>query len=363
MIRQLPIASRPFSPWQSGMFLESLILLTGLLGVTAWNVTRSEALTQARQLYARAELTTCLRYSLDHLERRSWSLEAALLAARCLSQLDFADAAEPYYKRAGELQLNDLQTRAFGLVRGNHRQRAVQAYEQILARWPENVTALRRLAAVQLSDYNTPELEVVAERLIHNPGGAAIGYTLRGVVAHQDNNHEGAVAAFEKVLEVDPDLRLMPLPHRTFWNYLAENLIRSGRTNDVGRYLTKVLSDAPDTALMNMLGQAYLLQGSLNEAERCFQQASEWEPNSYLPRYNLGKIELQRHRPEAARQHFETARQLAPRQLDVLYSLLTVYRLLGQLADAHHIDEAISQLRARAKPTRNPKDPWPRHAL
>ncbi len=46
-MRQLPIASCPFSPWQSGMFLGSLILLTGLLGVTAWNVTRSEALTQA----------------------------------------------------------------------------------------------------------------------------------------------------------------------------------------------------------------------------------------------------------------------------------------------------------------------------
>ena len=46
----------------------------------------------------RGELTTCLRYSLDHLERRPWSREAALLAARCLSRLDFADAAEPYYR-------------------------------------------------------------------------------------------------------------------------------------------------------------------------------------------------------------------------------------------------------------------------
>jgi tetratricopeptide (TPR) repeat protein len=363
MMRQLPVASRPFSHWQAGMFLGSLILLTGLLGLTAWNVTRSEALTQARGLYARADLTTCLRCSLDHLERRPWSTEAALLAARCLSRLDFADAAEPYYERAGELELNDLQTRAFGLVRGNHRQRAIQAYEQILAHWPENVTALRRLAAVQLSDYNAPQLEVLAERLINNPDGAAIGYTLRGIVAHQDKNHEGAVTALEKVLEVDPDLRMMPLPHKTFWNYLAENLIKSGRTNDVGRYLTRVLSEVPDTPLMNMLGQAYLLQGSLDEAERCFQQASEWEPNIYLPHYNLGKIELQRHRLEAARQHFEIARKLAPRQLDVLYSLLTVYRLLCRPADARRIDEAISQRRARAKPARNPRDPWPRYAL
>ncbi len=84
-------------------------MLIGLLALTAWNVTRSEALTQASQFYTRGELPTSLRYSLDHLRRRPWSREAALLVARCLSRLDFADAAEPYYQRAGELDLTDLQ--------------------------------------------------------------------------------------------------------------------------------------------------------------------------------------------------------------------------------------------------------------
>ena len=146
-----------------------------------------------------------------------------------------------------------------------------------------------------------------------------IGYTLRGVVAHNDKNREGAVAAFEHVLEVDPDLRLMPLPHQTFWSYLAEDLIKIGRTDEAGRDLTRVLDETPDAPQ----------HGLLDEAERCFQQAAEWEPDNYLPRYSLGKIELQRHRLEAARQHLEAARQLAPRQVDVLHSLVTVYRLLG----------------------------------
>jgi tetratricopeptide (TPR) repeat protein len=256
-----------------------------------------------------------------------------------------------------------LQTRAFGLVRGNHRQRAIQAYEQILARWPENVTALRRLAAVELSENNIPRLEALAERLIHTPGGAAIGYTLRGVVAHNDRNYAGAIAAFERVLEVDPDLRLMPLPSRTFWTYLAEDLIKDGRTDDARRYLTGVLGEAPDAPLMNTLGRAYMLQGSLDEAERCFQQVSEWEPRNYLPRYNLGQVELQRHRLQAAQQHFEAARQLAPRQLDVLRSLVTVYRLLGQPANADRIDRAIRETRERSNPARNPGDLWPHYAL
>ena len=80
MTQQLLVAFRPSLLRRTWIFLESLILLTGLLALTAWNVTRSEALGQAPGLW-RGELTTCLRYSLDHLERRPWSREAALLAA------------------------------------------------------------------------------------------------------------------------------------------------------------------------------------------------------------------------------------------------------------------------------------------
>ena len=135
------VASWPFRLRGAASALSGLALLVGLLGLTAWNVTRSAALMEARRKYARGELVSCLEYALDHLQRRPWSREAALLAARCLSRLDHSDAAEPYYERAGELDLDDLQTRAFGLARGNDRLRAIEAYDQILARWPENVTA------------------------------------------------------------------------------------------------------------------------------------------------------------------------------------------------------------------------------
>ena len=185
--------------------LGHLLLLAGLLALTGWNVTRSNELDQARQAYARSELVPCLQRALDHLSRRPWSREASLLAARCLSLLDFADSAELYYRRAGPLSLDDMQIRAFGLVRGNHRQQAIEAYEEILARWPENITALRRLAAVQLSENNIPQLQALADRLIGSPGGVAIGYTLRGVVDHNEKNREGAVAAFLREF-----LRLIP---------------------------------------------------------------------------------------------------------------------------------------------------------
>jgi tetratricopeptide (TPR) repeat protein len=188
MTRKLPVAGRSTLVRRSWIFVACLVVVLALLSMTAWNLTCSDSLAQARLSYTRGELATGLQQALDHLDRRPWSRDAALLAALCLSRLDYADAAEPYYHRAGHLELSDLQTRAFGLVRGNHRQRAIEAYEEILARWPDNVTALRRLAAVQLSENNTPQLESLADRLIRIPSSAAIGYTLRGVVAHNDKN-------------------------------------------------------------------------------------------------------------------------------------------------------------------------------
>ena len=337
----------------------------GLLVVTAWNLTASTALGEARRAYTRGDLAICLQHALDHLNRQPWSHEGALLAARCLSRLDYADAAEPYYRRAGALSLDDLQIRAYGLVRGNHRQRAIQAYEAILARWPDNVTALRRLAAVQFTQNNIPEMLKLADRLIRVPSGRAIGYTLQGVVYHNDKDHEQAAAALEHVLKLDPELRVMPLPRALFWSHLADDVAGSGRLDDVVRYLTRALEQDPDAELVYKLGRTYFLQGAMDQAERCYRQAIEWNPKDFRFPLYLGKLEFQRKHFDAALNFLEKARTLAPEHADVLHNLSLVYRHLGRTSEADRLQEILNQRRrqAPAHAQRSPQDPWPPHAL
>ena len=154
----------------------------------------------------------------------------------------------------------------------------------------------------------------------------------------------------------------MPLPRQAFWSYFTDDLIKIGRLEDATRYLGKLLAEAPAASLVNTLGRAYGLQGLLDEAERRYRQAIEWEPTNYFPHYSLGKIELQRQRPQEALKHLEAATSFA-RQPDVLYSLAAVYRLLRQPAEADRIDTLSKQVRQRSKPARNPKDAWPAYAL
>jgi tetratricopeptide (TPR) repeat protein len=340
-------------------------ILVGLLILTGWNVTRSSALERARGAYARGDLLIALGASLDHLVWQPWSRDARLVAALCLSRLDRADEAEPYYRQAGSLTLADLQIRAYGHVRGNHREQAIRAYEEILNRWPTNVLALRRLAAVQLTQSNENEVLKLADRLIKIPEGAAIGYTLRGVVHHNQKDHEDAVIALERVLVLDSELRLMPLPRRLFWSHLVVELIAVGRPADARRYLVQALQDSPDAYLMYSLGFAYELEGAFDDAERCYRQSIEWDARYSLPRLALGKLELRRRNLEDALKDLLAALELAPRSYDVVYTLGLAYRQLGDSAEAARYEARAIALRATPVPTSPPpsKSSPPRYAL
>src|SRR3954467_2543372 len=88
------------------------LVLAGLLTLTVWNHTRWEALGEAQAAYGRGDFVSGLRRAYAHLDRCPWSGQAARVAALCLSRLDFPAAAEPFYRKAGTLEVEDLHVRA-----------------------------------------------------------------------------------------------------------------------------------------------------------------------------------------------------------------------------------------------------------
>jgi tetratricopeptide (TPR) repeat protein len=326
--------------------------------------TRSDALEEAQRGFTRGDLYASLRYSLEHLSKRPWSKDASLIAARCLSRLDFADEAEPHYRRAGKLSLDDLHIRAYGLVRANHREQAIKAYTEILADYPDNILAMSRLAAVQITQSNTAEALKLADKLIAIPRGAAMGYTLKGALEHDEKNPESAVLAFEQVLKLDPDLKSMPLPKTLFWSHLTNDLLSLGRTEEVRNYLTRVLSTTQDYGLTMILASAHELAGDIDSAEVSYRQALTLNPQATTPSLQLGKIALRRQQPEAAIEHLLRVKAQSPRNYDTLYNLSMAYRRLGKVAEADRYLKLAEQIRAAqpANPVR-PKTPLPAYSL
>jgi tetratricopeptide (TPR) repeat protein len=351
-------------------------VLVALAGLTAWNWTRSDFLEEAVAAEARGDDPAALRAALDHLDRRPWSRVARRVAARCLSRLDFAERAEPYYRSAPPLSAEDRLTRAYGLTRANLRDRAVAAYREILKDDPGNVTALRLLAGVLLSERDWPGVIEVSRRLIDGPPGpvtvlapvtaeghwrlrpstvpspAEVGYALKGSAHREQGEAEASAEALERALALDPGLSSMPLPPPTFYTYLAEGLIRSGRSAEVVRLVDPAADGLNDPAVFDLLGHAHFQQGAFDAAERCWRRAVALDPKRVGAWRSLGRLELQRDRPGEAVRLLSRAEALQPGSYETAYALSLAYRRLGpgSAAQAQHYREEADRLRRLLPP-------------
>ena len=268
---------------------------------------------------------------------------------RCLSRLGRPDRAEDLYRKAGPLDVDDLHLRAYAFALANRREQAIRAFREILDRRPDDVLAMSRLAAVLISESRWSETLDVAHRLIAIPDGAVIGHTLAGVVHHNTGDPELAVFSFDRVVELDPDLRRMPLkPHSMFWTQYGDSLLRVGRWADARRYLRKALDEGNDPRVADLLGQSYYLEGVLDEAEWYWRLALQWDDQRYGTWWRIGKLELQRGRPAVAIEPLQRAASIRPNFIGPRYSLALAYRRLGKDRDAERYQKEADRLRGRS---------------
>ena len=323
-------------------------ILVALLIPLGWDLIQPARLEEATARAARGDQTGALGLALAHLRWHPWSRSAALDAARCLSRLDHADWAEPYYGRVGlaRLDLDDQQTRALGLFRANRRDEAVAAFDAILDRHPADILALRRLAAVRIAQAAYAEALTLADRLIAIPEGAVIGHTLAGTIHHDLADTEHAVADLLAVLTLDPNLAEMPLtPRSTFWTYLGQDLLTEGRADEARAHLERALTEGENPALASILAASCRQLGDLDAAERWWRAALGWKSDLPGPWLGLGRLALQRGHADQAIDPLNRAAELAPRDPAPVYSLSLAHRQLGDKAEADRFQTRADQLR------------------
>jgi tetratricopeptide (TPR) repeat protein len=322
------------------------VISAGLLLAITWTELHPAALAEADAAYRRNKLELALRIAKGHLARRPFSRHAALLVARCLSRLGQPDQAATYYQKVGTLDLEDQHIRAYALVLSNRREPAIDAFREIVKRRPNDVLALRRLAAVLISESRWDDALQTAKRLIEIPAGAVIGHTLAGVVHHNTRDSELAAFEFDRVLELDPELKQMPLkPRSMFWTEYCHNLLVVGRWDEARRHLHRALGDGDDAKVADLLGQSYYLEGELERAEEYWRLATRWDPGRYGTWWRIGKLELERDRYAEAIEPLRRAAELEPKAIGPLYSLGLAYRRLGQADMSDRLMKQVNQLR------------------
>ncbi len=354
--RSPPASAKPRGGpwWRVGRLVVRGLILVVLLTLTGWNLVRSEALGAAEAAYEHHDYVAALRLAKDHLAVRPWSRSAERIIALCLSRLDYAAQAEPYYRKLGPLDHDDWHVRAYGLVRANQRQQAEQEYRKILEQWPDDPRALRRLAAELMTQSRWKEALEFAQRLAVLPTAQIDGLAMIAAIEHQRENPEGTVAASLALLEADPQLQRMPRSvnfRRAFWGQLGQALMAIGRAGEARRDLERGLADVGETPdLLWLLGKAYHLEGELDTAEGLWKRAAAADPELPGPWLDLGQLALARGRPEEAIPPLRRAAALMPDAYPPVYNLALAYRRLGDTAQAERFQRKAEQIRRQLPP-------------
>jgi tetratricopeptide (TPR) repeat protein len=329
--------------------LSAAVLTTAL--AAAWLLTSFDPLGHARDDFNRHEYRSALHAATEHLKRRPGDRKASLMAARCLTRLGHPRQAEPFYRDAGPLGLDDMQARAFAFVRANDPRAAGATYEELLAQWPDDPTALKRLAAVRMGLKQWKQVLPLADRLIKVPGAEVDGLTLAGIAHHELTHYARAAEASGRVLDLDPDLKVMPLPKALFWKNLAVDLMAEGRVEEARAHLKRALEGSTDGGLMELLGLSYQQQGNAAEAERCWRQAVEWEPGNADAWLGLGHLAISRRQWSEAIDLLSKAAELSPKAVEPLHNLAQAHQALGHTAEAERYRRRAAELRATRPPT------------
>lgn len=316
--------------------------------LAAYSATRSDALSKAEALARRggdpASLAHVVRLARAHLARQPWSTEAARLAATTLSRLDHPDAAEPYYRRLGQLTEADAHTRAYAILRSNDRDAAIAAYLAILARWPSDTKAQRLLGGVYFSRRQYNEALDVARSLQQHADGAAEGFRLEAAIQHELRDPEAAVAAYEHFLELNPSLDQLTDESRTgLWFRLCTDLLSIGRASEALNHLSGAVGSRTSGALLTLRGRAHLQLGQSEQAEACWRDAIALNPSLGAAWLELGRFQASEGQLPAAIESLETAHRLAPRDAEVLYALLQAHRRTGNSVREAEVARLLSE--------------------
>ncbi|MFO0909154.1 MAG: tetratricopeptide repeat protein [Isosphaeraceae bacterium] len=272
------------------------------------------ALARARQAVIEQDRLGAIKWATSSLERRPSGPEAVRIAAHQLSELLFPDEAEAYYQRLHTLnrfEKQDAHVRALGLTRANQREKAVAAYEEILAGDPTDALALQRLAALQWLRGRSDDALAVAERLAKTSEGAVAGHTILAEVSHEVGRRRDAIVHFRRVLEIDPELRSLTQPQVIFYAQFGGDLLTEGLASEARTVLRKAVETNREPGLFDLMGRACLDDGDPVEAAEWWRRSTEIDPERVAPWLHLGKLALKGGNPAEAAELLNRALSLA----------------------------------------------------
>jgi tetratricopeptide (TPR) repeat protein/tRNA A-37 threonylcarbamoyl transferase component Bud32 len=221
-------------------------------------------------------------------------------------------------------------------------EQAIPAYEQAVSLDPQNADALYVLGTMYYLTDRLPDAGAALEQAVDADPRLAEAYNALAQVRSDEGDYEAAVTAWEQAIEEAPD-------EPAYYVALAGGLEKLGRLPIAQAAYEQALALKDDANTRVYLALALQQQGRLDDAISELQRALALDATNDLAYSGLGDIYLQQGRLEEAEVAYRAA--LARQESSPVHAQLArVYELLGRP------DEAVQEIRQAIN--LDPEDEW-----
>jgi len=204
---------------------------------------------------------------------------------------------------------------------------------------PENKTFNYLLGTALVRDGQAAQGQVIIDKILRN-GDSAEARLLMGTTKFMVNDFSGALADFQKAVELNPNLP-------DVYSYYGLALLSTGDQAGAEKAFQRELKSNPNNFDANLRMGVLLRQDDQNEqALKYLQHALEIRPGDPGVRYQIAALELSQGQVEQAARDLQSLIKDAPQFTEAHVSLATAYYRQKRKADGDRERAIVARLNA-----------------
>jgi len=168
-------------------------------------------------------------------------------------------------------------------------------------------------------------------------GNVAYVHYLQGVLSQNSGKVEGAISAFKKAAELDPENAFLRVE-------LLRTYIALGRMDEAIREGESAIREIPgNPGIMSILAEAYFYRGDYANALTMFDEVIKLDPGNAEAVMYLAMLELEK-KPQRAVELYKQYLASNPEDVEVLQKLVDAYRRVGKVEELLSVCDRILEL-------------------
>ncbi len=271
---------------------------------------------------------------------------AMALQARVYVAIGDPHAAVALFEQAGGSTIEDLRAWARALLMTQQWSLAMPLLERVVQGEPENPDALYELTACRVRLGMFEEALESARRYARLPGQEARGHLFMGAILRDLGKDAEAAAAYQVVLQHDPEAKSLQSPPAEFFLQYGQTLLKLGKPEASLDPLKHSAAAQETPEVLLELGNAALQLARPEDAKTAWKRALVHDERNVLAREALARAELAQGKADEALQWLAPLPEQAA-TLETAFLRQRAYTLLHQDDQARQWQDKAAALRKK----------------